>query len=201
MYMCLSTRKRVYELVQKQENTLEQMVVLLEITPEDPQDADIAFVDAVRRDTIEALQKEGYRIQLSYTGQRGGVAPVEIFTTLTNAASYLVAHKDVIEETMNDISALITIFGGVIPIIKHVFKANDHRALKEQVLSQPIKIATIIEGVPIFVEANDLEQAEAALKLARRYQAQYPTVAAHVTTKSNVRVKGNIPKKQARRRR
>jgi len=187
--------------MQKQENNLEQMVVILEITSEDPQDGDMALVDAVRRDTIDALQNDGYRVQIPYTGERGGVTPIEVVTILTNAATYVWAHKDVIEETMNDMSALITIFGGVIPVIKHVFKANEQRAIKDHIPSQPIKIATIIDGTSISVEASDLEQAEAALTLARRFRAQQPAVATKVTTKSNVKVKGNVPKRQTRRRR
>ena len=187
--------------MQRQENNLEQMVVIVEITSEDPQNADVALVDAVRRDTIDALQNDGFRVQIPYTGERGGVTPIEVVTTLTNAASYAWAHKDVIEETMNDISALITIFGGVIPVIKHMVKANEQRAIKAHIPSQPIKITTIIDGAPISVEAPDLEQAEAALTLAQRFRAQQPGVTAKVTTKSNVKVKGSIPKRQARRRR
>lgn len=187
--------------MQKQESNLEQMVVVVEITSEDPQDGDVALVDAVKRDTIDLLQNDGYSIHIPYTGERGGVTPIEVVTALTNAASYAWTHKDVIEETMNDTSALITIFGGVIPVIKHMFKANEQRAIKDHVPSQHIKIATIIDGAPISVEAPDLEQAEAALTLAQRFHTQHPTVATKVTTKSNVKIKGTVPKRQARRRR
>lgn len=188
-------------MMQKQNDDLEQMIVVLEIEPEDTRDADIALVDAIRRDTIDALQRDNYRIQFPYTGQRGGVTPIEVYTAVTSAATYVWAHKDAIEETMNDMSALITIFGGVIPIVKHVLKANEQRTRKEQTPSQPIKIAASIDGAPIFVEASDLEQAEAALLLVRRFQSQHPTIAAKVTSKSKVKVKGNVPKRQARRRR
>ncbi len=187
--------------MQKQNNDFEQMMVVLEIEPEDPHDADIALVDAVRRDVIDALQNDNYRVQFPYTGQRGGITPLEVYTAVTDAASYAWAHKDVIEETMNDISTLITLFGGINPILKHVFRANEQRARKEQSTSQPIKITTSIDGTPISVEAPDLEHAEAALLLARRFQSQHPAVAANVTTKSKVKVKGKIPKRQARRRR
>lgn len=186
--------------MQRQNNGLEQMTVVLEIEPENPKDADIALVDAVRRDVIDVLQRNNYHVRFPYTGQRGGVTPIEVYTTVTNAATYVWAHKDVVEETMNDISALITIFGGVIPVIKHVFEANEQRVLKEQIPSQSIKIATTIDGASISVEAPDLEKAEAALLLARRFQSQHPTVAAKVTTKSKIKVKGNVPKRQARRR-
>ena len=187
--------------MQKQENTFEQMVFLLEITSEDPQDRDIALVDGVRRDTIHALQNDGYRVQIPYTGERSGAAPIEVVTTLTNAATYVWAHKEVIEETMNDLSALVTIFGSVIPVIKHVFKADKQQTIKNQIPSQPIKIVTIIDGTPISVEAPDLEQAEAALIVAQRFRTQHPTVASKVTLKSKVKVKGNVSKRQAHRRR
>jgi len=153
----------------------------------------------VRRDTIDALQNDGYRVQIPYAGERGGVTPIEVVTTLTHAAAYAWVHKDVIEETMNDVSALITIFGGIIPIIKHMFKVDEQRAIKDHVPSQPIKIATIIDGTSISVEAPDLEQAEAALTVAQCFHIQHPAVATKATTKSNV--KGNVSKRQTHRRR
>ena len=46
--------------------------ITLEVISEDPQFADPALVDAVGRDTTDALRNDGYTIEPIYTGQRGG---------------------------------------------------------------------------------------------------------------------------------
>ncbi len=49
-----------------------QITFTLEIVPDDPGDADPALVDAIGRDTTEALRQDGSRVEPIYTGQRGG---------------------------------------------------------------------------------------------------------------------------------
>lgn len=102
---------------------------------------------------------------------------------------------------MNDTSTLITIFGSVIPVVKRVFKAHTQRTIQEHIPAHPIKIAVSIDGTAVSIEAPDLESAEAALTVAHRFQAHYPAVASKATPKSQVKVKGTVPKRQGRRRR
>src|SRR5258708_9798745 len=55
--------------------------ITLEVIPDDPHDADPALVDAVGRDTADALRNDVYTIEPVYTGTRGGDFPVYVFAT------------------------------------------------------------------------------------------------------------------------
>ncbi len=190
--------------LQLEQSTPRQFIITLEIVPEDPQDMDLALISAVGRDIIDALQNNGYTVQPVYTGLRSGDFLVQVITTMTSAAMSAWTHKDVVEEVMNDLSALVTIFGsGVIPVAIHVMHTLEKRVSKDidNAPSQPIKITVEIEGKPIIVEAHDLAQAEAALNLAQRFHNNYPTIAAKVTSQSKTKIKASVPKKKQTSRR
>jgi hypothetical protein len=68
-------------------------------------------------------------------------------------------------------------------------------------LTSPIKITVEISGVPISIETPDLEAAEGAMKLVQRFQTQHPTVASQVTSQSNIKVQGSVPKKPLQKKR
>ncbi len=169
----------------------------LEIVPEDVHDSDPAFLDAIGRDTIDALRNEGYTVQPVYTGRRGGIL-VEVIPFLTTITTGIWTQKDII---LADTSALVTIFGAVIPVAKHILKAHEKRAPRDNTPKTPIKITSEIDGIPISIEAPDLESADGALKLAKRFQADHSVVAAKVMPQSKVKVKCHVPKYQPRRRR
>ncbi len=175
----------------------QRIAIQLEIVPEDIHDVDPAFVDAVGRDAVDALRNDGYTVQSVYTGRRGGIL-VEVIPFLTTIATDTWAQKDIV---LADTSALVTILSTVIPIAKHILKAHEKRAPRNNTQKTSIKITTEIDGVPISIEAPDLESADAAIKLAKRFQADHPGVAEKVTSQSKVRVKGHVPKNQPRRRR
>lgn len=175
----------------------QRIAIQLEIVPEDIPDVDPAFVDAVGRDAIDALRNDGYTVQSVYTGRRGGIL-VEVIPFLTAIATDTWAQKDMV---LADTSALVTILGAAIPIAKHILRAHEQRAPKDNTQKTPIKITIEIDGTPISIEAPDLESAEGAVKLAKRFQADHPGVAEKVTSQSKVRVKGHVPKNQPRRRR
>lgn len=181
-----------------QPSSSQQLIITLDIEPEDLRDSDPAWIDAIRRDTEDALQHEGYTIQYPYTGTRGAPT-VELITTVTQAATYAWDHRAVAEEIINNLGALVTIFGGVIPPIKHLFQSHRQRASKEALPQSPIKITIDIDGSPISVEAPDVEQAEAALQLAQRYHNSYPNK--KVTSKSKIAVKASVPARKSRPRR
>jgi hypothetical protein len=182
-----------------QPSSSERLIITLDIEPENPRDSDPAWVDAIRRDTEDALQQDGYTIQHPYTGTRG-VPTVELITTITQAAIYAWDHHAVAEEVINDLSALITLFGGVIPVVKRLFQSHRQRSSKESLPQSPIKITVEIDGAPVSIEAPDVEQAtEAALQLAQKFHNSHPNK--KVTTKSNVIVKANVPKRKSHPRR
>ena len=174
----------------------QHITITLEIISEDEQDAGPVTAAEVGQETVDALRKNGYTVQPIYTGQRGGFL-VEVITLLENLPGDIWSHKDILDV----LSALCTIFGTIIPIAKHVLKREQKRAANDQTQKLPIKIAVEIDGAPISIEAPDLEAAEGAMKLAKRFQVSHPTIAERVTPHSNVKIKGSIPKSQPRPRR
>jgi hypothetical protein len=161
----------------------------------------MAAVGAVERDAIEALQHASYTIRPVYTGQRGGEFLFEVITSLTNIATSVWANKAGIEEVANDLGALVTICVGIVPIAQHIVRAHKRRVGTVDTAQQPIKITVEIDGAPISVEAVDLEQAEAALKLARQFHVSHPTIATQVSPQSRVKIRDAVPKKPRHRRR
>jgi hypothetical protein len=168
--------------------------ITLEIASEDPKDSNPALVDAVGRDTTEALIKDGFTVEPVYTGQRGGFLVDVLIPFL--AATW--ANKDII---LADGSALITLITPVFTLTQYLREAHEKRIGKVAFQQAPIKITVEISGALISIETPDLETAEGAMKLAQRFQTQYPTVASHVTSQSNVKVKGSVPKRPPRKRR
>lgn len=172
-------------------DSAQAMMLTLEVVPENRRDADPVLVDAIGRDTADSLHISGYTVKPVYTGQRGGNFLVDVVIPVLITAW---TNKDAI---LADSSALVTIFTPVVQVAQHLRGAHQKRAGKQS----SVKITVEIDGVSISVEAPDLETADAALKLAHRYQTQHPTVAAKVTPQSMVKVTGSIPKEQPRRRR
>lgn len=166
--------------------------IMLEVVSEDLQDSDLALVNEVGRDTIDALGRSGFNFKPIYTGQRGGFLVDVLIPLLTDAWM----HKDII---LADGSALVTLITPAFMLIQHLRQAHEKRIGKEAFQQAPIRITVEIDGVPILIETPDLETAEGALKVAERFQTQYPTTASHVTLQSNVKVKGRVPKRPLRK--
>ena len=88
---------------QQDSATAQPIAITLEVVPEDPQNSDPALVDAVGRDTADALRSEGYTVQPVYTGTRGGPLVETIaFLSQTFAAAW--ANK---EALISDVSGLV----------------------------------------------------------------------------------------------
>jgi len=169
--------------------------ITLEVIPDDPHDADPALVDAVGRDTADALRNDGYTIEPVYTGTRGGDFLVGILIPMLVTAW---TQKDTI---LADGSALITIFTPVVSFAKRLHEAHERRVGKDAAQQSPIKITVEIDGASISIEAPDLENAEGAIKLAQRFQTQHPAVASKVTNRSSAKLKASVSKRPPRKRR
>jgi hypothetical protein len=183
----------------EQRTTPEEVVITFELVA-DEQDLDPAFVNAVGLDTIDALQQEGYTVHPVYTGQKGGIL-VEIVTTTVQLATMAWQNRAGAGEAIADISGLATIFTAVVPTLQKLFYAHEQHASKEESASNPLKITLEIDGASLKVEATDAAQAEAVLKLAQQFRIAHPTVASQVTTKSKVKVQGQVSARKRRRRR
>lgn len=162
------------------------------MVPEDPQDADPALVDAVGRDTAGVLRTTGYAVKPVYTGQRGGFLVDVVIPFLTTVWT----QKEVI---LADMSALFAILSAAVSVGQYLRKAYEKRVGKDALQQAPIIITAEVDGAPISIEVPDLESAEGALNLVRRFQAQHPAAAAKVTPQSTLKIKGRVPKRQSRK--
>src|SRR5260221_8981025 len=179
--------------------TTDAMVITFELIA-DEAEGDPALINAVGRDTVTSIQRDGSIVRPVYTGQRGGPFIVEIIHAIEQAMVQLWTNRAAIEEGLKDISTLVTIFNAVLPLIKHLRHAHEHQVGKDESQAHPVKIAVEIDGAPLTVEASDVTEADATLALAQRFLTAHPKEAAHVTPKSRVKVQGRVPRKPHRRR-
>lgn len=180
---------------------VQRLTITLELLSEGTYEADLALVAAVGRATIEDLEQDKYTVQPVATGQRGGDFLVQVLAFLETIPADVWTHKALVERVMNDASTLVTICTGVIPLLSHIFQADKRQAAKQHVDYQPLKMTLEIDGHPVSIEAHDVEEAEAAFKLARRIYQQHPDLAKKVTPRSSVKVKGTLPAQPRRKRR
>jgi hypothetical protein len=158
--------------------------ILLEVAPEDEQDVDPVAISEVGRSIVSELKQDGYAIEPVYTGQRGAVEL--LFTVMMFVQTVAVGawtHLDVI-------AALCTVFETTKPVLERIFKVHE---------KHPIKISVVIDGAPVTVEAADLQEAEGALTLAKRFHTAHPSI--KVTPQSQIKVRTAVQKPQQRRRR
>src|SRR5260370_35501200 len=120
----------------------------LEVIPDAPNDADPALVDAVGRDTADALRNDGYTIEPVYTGTRGGGFLVTVLATAW-------AQKDLI---LADGSALMTIFTPVVSLAKRLHEAHQLRAGHDADQQSPIKISVDIDRASLSIETPNREE-------------------------------------------
>ena len=176
---------------QAESSSPSQITLTLEIVPEDPRDADPALVDAIGRDTAEALRRDGSRVEPVYTGQRGG-----FLVDVTMFVSTALANKDII---IADVSGIVTILtSAIFPVVKQLQQAYEKRTGKDVAAQHPIKFTLEIEGKPVPFEVADVESAEEVLKLAQRIHADHPGM---TTRAPQSKLKTSVPKSPGRRRR
>lgn len=175
--------------------------IQLEILTVNSDETELALASAVRRDCIDELRNTGYSVHSLSTGQRSSDIAIQIITTLTDIATNAWAHKEVFERVLTDAVGLVTVCTSVAPVAKTVVGIFKKRTAKTSELQEPLKITIEIDGKPVTVEAANLEQAEAGLKLAQQFHSTHPTVAQQVTAQSNVKIKAHLPQAQRRKRR
>jgi len=169
----------------------EELVITFELVS-DENEGDPALVLALGKDTVAALQQAHYILRRDYTGSKGGF----LVQFVAPAAQFVWEYH---EEIIADLSGLITIFEGVIPILQKLLHMHEQRVGQEESATGPIKIALEIAGTPVRIEAPDITQAEAALKLAQKFHSTHPGI--QVTIKSDVKIRGQVPARTRRPRR
>lgn len=179
--------------------TTDTSIITLELVG-DEDEGDPELINAVGRDTVATLQREGFILRPVYTGQRGGPFVVEVLQAVEQAAVQLWANHTAIEEGLTDLASLVTIFGSVPAIITWLRLVHKQQVGKDESVAHPIKISVEVNGARLAVEASDETEADAALVLARQFLIAHPKEAAQVTPKSPVKVQGRVPRKQHRHR-
>src|SRR5437763_9092987 len=151
----------------------QQLTITLELLSEGFYEADLALVTAVGRAIVGGLEEDRYTIRPVATGQRGGDFLVQVLAFLEVVPAEVWTHKALVERLMADAGTLVGICTGVVPLIRRVFQGHKQQEEQKHVVLQPIKVTLEIDGHPVSVEAGDVEEAEAALKLARRFYEQH----------------------------
>jgi hypothetical protein len=182
----------------QQDSTTSQPITLtLEVVPENPLDSDPALVDAVGRDTANALLSEGYTVQPVCTGTRG--APlVEIVTFLSQTAAIAWANKEML---IADVSGLVTILTAAATIVSKARQAYEKRVGKDTAQQYPISFTLDINGTSVPFAVSDVGIAEDILQMAQRLQASHPSLTGTDPSQSKAGVKASIPKQPQRKRR
>ena len=180
-----------------QESSVE-LRITLELVSEGVSELDLSVISAIGRDFVSSLQHEGYLVGPSDTSSktRGGELLVDIIQNLSNVATNAWIHREMFENLLSDASSLITICGGVTAVLQHMVETYKKRAIPG---NDPLKITLEIEGKTVSVEASDVEQADAALKLARKYAIDYPDATRKITSQSKTKIKGTLPKQHSRK--
>ncbi|GHO98475.1 hypothetical protein KSF_085230 [Reticulibacter mediterranei] len=100
-----------------------------------------------------------------------------------------------------DLSGLLTVCTSLVPLLKRTKEAHTQQVGQQESATHPIKLTIEIDGKLQVIEASDLTQADAALKLALKYRALYPATATQVSPNSTIKVQGQMPARKRRRRR
>ncbi len=180
---------------QQDSATSQPITLTLEVVPEDPLNSDPALVDAIGRDTADALRSEGYTVQPVYTGTRG--APlVEIIAFLSQTLATAWANKEIL---FADVSGLVTILGAAATVAKKARQAYEKRVGKDTAQQYPISFTLDIDGMSVPFAVTDVGSAEDILKMAQRLRASHPSLANTDPSRSKAGVKASVPKQPQRK--
>jgi hypothetical protein len=173
------------------------VIVLLELIPDQPEESDPAFIRAIGRDTVEALQRDGFTVQPVYTGQQGGGFLVEIVTGVSQLATAAWDHRTVLEEVLNDSSTLLTLSSSIFAIITRVKHAYEQRVGHAESVANPLKITIQLNGASITIEAANVAQVqEMVTKLVQ--QSRNTHAGTQVSSANTLKIQPKIPKKRSR---
>lgn len=180
----------------------QEQLILFELVPEKSDENDSALINTLGREITTQLQyDEGFIVGSAvYSGQKGGFL-VELVMAIQQVGAMAWDNHALIAEGIADLSGLVAVFAGVLPVLKRIVHAHEKQVGKTESTARPIKMTVEIDGVPVVIETAEVEQADAALKLALKYRSLYPDKAMGVTAKSKTKVQGQVPERKRRPRR
>ncbi|MBX5458287.1 MAG: hypothetical protein IRZ31_15445 [Thermogemmatispora sp.] len=157
-----------------QRQPAERLQVLLELVPASgtEETGDLALLTALHHELATDLQQAGFVLQPPIsTGQKGAPAFfIEAWLILQQVAGAVWQQHAAIAEGLADLSALVTLFEKLLPVLKRL--RERHARLVGQQASQERALRWTIElgETRLTLETSDLDQAGAALQLAKKLQ-------------------------------
>jgi hypothetical protein len=159
----------------------QNIIVQLEVVPEDEREPDIADIDEVGRSLFEQLTNSGFTVTPTPTGRKGGEP---LFDILVQVPQFLQDNKD----------WLLAILNTLPPVLQCLLIARDSRAEKEKAKRTPLKITLQVDNTVLTIETSDEKDAETLLKHFPIHLEETKKI----TSPGNVKIGVHVPKKRRR---
>ncbi len=156
----------------------------LEVVPEDAHNTDPAGIGELSRDITQHLRSRGYSIEPVYTKERGG----SLFEILLQLG----------QTTWDNREFLLQLLTAATPLIQALLSKSEEESGQERSQAQVVKITLEVDGAPVTIESNDLDD---VAKMVDKLRATHPQVAASMTPESSVKIKASARTRPSRRRR
>ena len=175
--------------------------ITIELEPENADEWKQLNVNRLGQNFIRALPTSDYTVLYDGDGddQVRGVDSfaVHMLMELTNVATYIWEQRAAIEQGMEYTSTTISVCTGIVSLLKRL---KDVQKKQPEGEHQAITFVVEVDGKKVTVQAADVEDAEAAIKLAQRLLTTTPA-GKQITSKSKVKVNGRVSNPSRKRRR
>nr|BBH92093.1 hypothetical protein KTA_02920 [Thermogemmatispora argillosa] len=174
--------------------------------PETTGATDLALLTALQHELATELQREGFVLPApAPTGQKGADLVTEAWLLVRQVAGAVWQHHAAIAEGLADLSALVTLFEKLLPVLKRLRERHARLVGPQASQEQPLSWTIELGEARLTLEAPDLDQVQAALQLARRIQNALAGSRSGSGTPAKlpnkVRVRGTVPPRRKRKRR
>ncbi|GHO88833.1 hypothetical protein [Dictyobacter formicarum] len=164
--------------------------ITIELEPENADEWRTLDVSRLGQNFIRALPASDYTVLYDGDEQVRGVDSfvVHVLMELTNAATYLWEQRAAIEQGLEYTGTTISVCTGIISLLKQL---KDTQKKQPEGESQGITFVVEVDGKKVTVQAPEVEDAEAALKLAQRLLSTAPA-GQQITSRSKIKVSGRV---------
>jgi hypothetical protein len=160
----------------------------LDVVPEDAQIAHSVLLTMVRQNIEDILEHEGYTIRHLRSETQRSADMLEITTTVMPITTYAWDYRAGVQEMLDDMGVLVTIFNGILPVLRHLFRIYQQvNTTTSRIL---LRVTVYVDNLPISVETENVEQTAASLRLAQRFRSSHP--ATRTTAQSSIHITASI---------
>lgn len=173
--------------------------ITVELEPENVDEWKLLNVNRLGQNFVRALPTSDYTVLYDGDEQVRGVDSfaVHVLMELTNAATYIWEQRAAIEQGLQYTGTTISVCTGIISLLKRL---KDVQKKQPEGGHQAITFVVEVDGKKVTVQAADVEDAEAAIKLAQRLLTTAPA-GKQITSKSKVKISGRVSNPSRKRRR